>query len=115
MMPRFCRKLSILMAYSRGITYRMDTATLREENIIFMALSRDIRPHFTTIAGFISKFPMEMEDLFATVTCPAEKRCLRSENQKEPRTSEYSPSLVIQEFLLHIKSIVYIMKYKLKI
>ena len=32
-----------------------------------MALSRDSRLHFTTIASFVSKLPIEMEDLFAGV------------------------------------------------
>ncbi len=55
------------MAYSRGITSSRDIERLCQENIIFMALSRDSRPHFATVAGFVSQLPMEMEELFAGV------------------------------------------------
>jgi transposase len=48
----------ILYAYSRGITHSRQIARACEENVIFMALSADTRPHFTTIAKFIS----EMKD-----------------------------------------------------
>ena len=64
--PKILLKV-VLMAYSRGVTSSRDIEQLCQENIIFMALSRDSRPHFTTIAGFISKLPLEMEDLFAGV------------------------------------------------
>ncbi len=41
----------ILYAYSRGVTSSRAIAQLCRENIIFMALSADSTPHFTTIAG----------------------------------------------------------------
>ena len=44
----------ILFAYSRGITSSRAIARACEENVVFMALSADSRPHFTTIASFIS-------------------------------------------------------------
>ncbi len=44
----------ILYAYSRGITSSRKIARSCEENIIFMALLADTRPHFTTIAEYIS-------------------------------------------------------------
>lgn len=44
----------ILFAYSRGIVSSRQIAQCCRENIIFMALSADTRPHFTTIAEFIS-------------------------------------------------------------
>jgi transposase len=44
----------ILYAYSRGITSSRNIAQCCRENIIFMALSVDSQPHFTTIADFIS-------------------------------------------------------------
>jgi hypothetical protein len=38
-----------------------------EENIIFMALSCDTRPHFTTIADFVSTMDKEITKLFQQV------------------------------------------------
>ena len=61
----------ILYAYSRGITSSRKIARCCEENIIFMALSADTRPHFTTIADFISSADQEIIRLFLQVllTC----------------------------------------------
>ena len=64
--PKILLKV-ILMAYSRSVTSSRAIEKLCQENIIFMALSCDSRPHFTTIANFVSKLPMEMADLFADV------------------------------------------------
>jgi len=44
----------ILYAYSRGIVSSRKIAQCCQENIIFMALLADTRPHFTTIAEFVS-------------------------------------------------------------
>ncbi len=57
----------ILYAYSRGITSSRKIARCCEENIIFMALSADTRPHFTTIADFISALDQEIIQLFLEV------------------------------------------------
>jgi len=57
----------ILYAYSRGITSSRKIARSCEENIIFMALSADTRPHFTTIADFISTLGQEVIRLFLEV------------------------------------------------
>jgi len=57
----------ILYAYSRGITSSRKIAQCCEENIIFMALSADTRPHFTTIADFISTLDQEIIRLFLEV------------------------------------------------
>ncbi len=43
----------VLYAYSRGITSSREIEQCCRENIIFMALSADTQPHFTTIANFI--------------------------------------------------------------
>jgi transposase len=61
----------ILYAYSRGITSSRKIARCCEENIVFMALSADTRPHFTTIADFISSVDQEILKLFLQVllTC----------------------------------------------
>ena len=57
----------ILFAYSRGIVSSRKIARCCEENIIFMALSADTRPHFTTIADFVSSMEEQVLDLFRNV------------------------------------------------
>jgi transposase len=63
----------ILYAYSRGITSSRKIAQCCRENIIFMALSADTQPHFTTIADFISSVDQEIIKLLLQVllTCDA--------------------------------------------
>jgi transposase len=57
----------ILYAYSRGITSSRKIEQCCRENIIFMALSADTHPHFTTIADFISTLDSEIINLFLEV------------------------------------------------
>jgi len=57
----------ILYAYSRGITYSRKIAQCCRENVIFMALSANTEPHFTTIADFISTLDQEIIELFLEV------------------------------------------------
>ncbi len=57
----------ILYAYSRGITSSREIAQCCRENVIFMALSANTEPHFTTIADFISASGQEIVDLFLEV------------------------------------------------
>ena len=57
----------ILYGYSRGITSSRDIAQCCRENVIFMALSADTQPHFTTIADFISTSGQEMIHLFLEI------------------------------------------------
>ncbi len=64
--PRILLKI-ILFAYSRGITSSRAIAKCCEENILFMALSANSRPHFTTIADFISSMDKEVASLFLEV------------------------------------------------
>ncbi len=64
--PRILLKI-ILFAYSRWITSSRKIAQCCEENIIFMALSAHTRPHFTTIADFISNQDEEASILFNEV------------------------------------------------
>ncbi len=63
----------ILYAYSRGITSSRKIARCCEENIVFMALSADTRPHFTTIADFISSTDQEIIRLFLQVLLTCEE------------------------------------------
>lgn len=64
--PRILIKI-ILFAYSRGITSSRAIARCCEENVLFMALSANSRPHFTTIADFISTMDKEVVSLFLQV------------------------------------------------
>jgi len=57
----------ILFAYSRGIVSSRDIARACEENVLFMALSADTRPHFTTISNFISNMKQQVNDIFSDV------------------------------------------------
>ncbi len=57
----------ILYAYARGITASREIERCCQENIIFMSLSADTHPHFTTIADFISSSSEEIIELFRDV------------------------------------------------
>ena len=64
----------VLFAYSRGILSSRAIARACEENVVFMALSADTRPHFTTIANFISSMGEVIVPVFRDVVsvCYAE-------------------------------------------
>ena len=64
----------VLLAYSRGITSSRKIEQLCRENILFMAVSADSQPHFTTLADFISGSTDEIGKLFIQVlmVCDAE-------------------------------------------
>jgi len=57
----------ILFAYSKGITSSREIAWCCRHNIIFMALSCQAMPHFTTIAEFISGNTGAVASLFEQV------------------------------------------------
>ncbi|VAW73300.1 Mobile element protein, partial [hydrothermal vent metagenome] len=57
----------VILAYSKGITSSRKIEALCRENIIFMAISADTRPHFTTVADFISRSTDEIASLFKQV------------------------------------------------
>ena len=57
----------ILFAYSKGITSSREIEWCCRHNIIFMALSCQSSPHFTTIAEFISGHSEAVESLFEQV------------------------------------------------
>jgi transposase len=57
----------ILFAYSRGITSSREIARLCRENVVFMALSADTSPHFTTLADFIARLDAEIVSVFRDV------------------------------------------------
>lgn len=57
----------ILYAYSKGVSSSREMARLCQENVVFMALSADSRPHFTTIADFIARLDAEITSVFRDV------------------------------------------------
>lgn len=57
----------VLYAYARGIISSREIEKACRENIIFMALSADTRPHFTTIADFISGMAGQIQPVFRDI------------------------------------------------
>ncbi len=57
----------VLLAYSRGVTSSRKIEALCRENVVFMAISADSHPHFTSIAHFISGCPEQIASLFQQI------------------------------------------------
>lgn len=57
----------VLSAYARGFTSSRQIEQLCRENVVFMALSGDTQPHFTTLANFISQMSDVIQPLFTNV------------------------------------------------
>ena len=57
----------ILYAYSRGITSSRRIEQLCDQNVVFIALSANTHPHFTTIADFIASMQDQIVPVFRDV------------------------------------------------
>jgi len=57
----------VLAAYARGFSSSRQIERLCKENVVFMALSADSQPHFTTIADFISKMGDVIQPIFTEI------------------------------------------------
>ena len=57
----------IMAAYARGVTSSRQIEKLCKENVVFMALSADTQPHFTTIAKFIAQMDSVIQPLFTEI------------------------------------------------
>jgi transposase len=57
----------VLLAYSKGIVSSRSIEAACRQNVVFMAISGDTQPHFTTIAQFVSGFGPAIEKTFAQV------------------------------------------------
>jgi transposase len=68
--PKILLKV-ILYGYYKGIISSRKLAEACRRNVVFMALSADTRPHFTTLAGFMSKLDREIVGLFRDVLLDA--------------------------------------------
>jgi transposase len=64
--PRILLKV-VLYGYYKGIVSSRTLAEACRRNVVFMALSADTRPHFTTLAGFVSELEREITRLFQDV------------------------------------------------
>jgi len=49
----------VLYGYYKGILSSRALAEACRRNVVFMALSADTRPHFTTLAAFVSELDGE--------------------------------------------------------
>jgi transposase len=57
----------ILFFYSRGIVSSRAIEQVCRENIVFMALSGDSIPHFTTVASFVRELKDEIANVFTQI------------------------------------------------
>src|SRR5215204_3648198 len=57
----------VLLAYSKGFVSSRAIETLCRENVVFMAISGDSAPQFTTIAKFVRTLAEDVADVFARV------------------------------------------------
>jgi len=66
----------VLFAYSRGIVSSRAIARACEEHVTFIALCGDTRPHFTTIAHFVSTLGADIAPIFAAVLAVCDQQGL---------------------------------------
>lgn len=64
--PKVLLKI-VLYGYSKGMISSRKLEEACRRNVVFMALSADTRPHFTTIAAFVSELEHEIVGLFRDV------------------------------------------------
>ena len=64
--PKILLKV-VLYGYYKGIISSRALAEACRRNVVFMALSADARPHFTTLASFVSELDREIVGLFRDV------------------------------------------------
>ncbi|MCA0377810.1 MAG: IS1182 family transposase [Gemmatimonadetes bacterium] len=66
----------VLFAYARGIVSSRAIARACEDHVTFIALSGDSRPHFTTIAHFVSTLGDQIAPIFAAVLAVCDRQGL---------------------------------------
>jgi len=64
--PKMLLKI-VLYGYAKGMVSSRKLEEACRRNVVFMALSADSRPHFTTIATFVSELEAEIVSLFRDV------------------------------------------------
>ena len=73
--PKILLKI-VLFAYSRGIISSRKIARACHENMVFAALSANTKPHFTTIANFVSSMDKATIVLFRNILLLCDQRGL---------------------------------------
>ena len=66
----------VLLAYSRGIVGSRKIEAACRQNVLFMAVSGDSQPHFTTLAAFVSDLGEMAAKLFAQVLLVCDRQGL---------------------------------------
>jgi len=66
----------VLLAYSRGLVSSRSIEAACRHNVLFMAVSGDTCPHFTTLAAFVSELGDEVARLFAQVLVVCDRQKL---------------------------------------
>lgn len=66
----------VLFAYSQGIVSSRGIERACREHVTFIALSGDSQPHFTTIAGFVSRLAEPIAAVFAQVLAICDRQGL---------------------------------------
>ena len=66
----------VLLAYSKGIVHSRDIEAACRDNVVFMAISGDSHPHFSTIAHFVSTLSEPIAQLFAQVLAVCDREGL---------------------------------------
>jgi transposase len=66
----------VLLAYSRGVVSSRAIERLCRENVLFMAISGDSAPQFTTIAKFIRELAGEVSAIFTQVLLTCDRQGL---------------------------------------
>ena len=64
--PKVLLKI-VLYGYYKGVISSRALADACRRNVVFMALSADTQPHFTTLAAFVSELGREIVSLFRDV------------------------------------------------
>ncbi len=57
----------MLLAYSKGIVRSRDIEAACRDNVVFIAMSGDSHPHYTTIAQFVATLSEPVADVFTQV------------------------------------------------
>ena len=73
--PRVLLKI-VLLAYSRGIVSSRGMEAACRDNVLFMAISGDSAPHYSTLASFVSSLGQALSKVFAQVLTICERRGL---------------------------------------
>jgi transposase len=58
---------AVLLAYSQGMSSSRAIERACRDNVVFIAMTGDAKPHFTTIADFVSRSGKEISAVFAQV------------------------------------------------